>query len=106
MARKRQESNTCPRCGTKTSPARTWQLIAPLPDGQGRITITIMGAYECPNCGYKWRGVVSKMKVGSDSIEIESGKKGIKLSSNEKSESFRQGNVIELDLSDVLAEEE
>ncbi len=106
MARKQQEYNICPKCGTKTSPTRTWQLIAPLPDSQGRITITIMGVYECSNCGYKWRGVVSKMKVGSNSIEIESGKKGIKLLGDEKNISSRQGNIIELDLDEILAEEE
>lgn len=97
-------SNRCPRCGTVvSSPTKTWQLIAPIPDSAGRVTITIMGIYECPNCGYKWRAVISKMKVGSENVEIEGAKKTITLAS---SKSERSENVIELDLDEISKEEE
>ncbi|MEM0153754.1 MAG: chromatin protein Cren7 [Ignisphaera sp.] len=102
---RQQNPNICPRCSTiVSSPKRTWQLVAPMPDSSGRITITVMGAYECPSCNYKWRAVISKMKVGGDSIEIESSKgKGLKLSSEEKE--TRKPAVIELDLKEILEEE-
>ncbi|MDK6028416.1 chromatin protein Cren7 [Ignisphaera sp. 4213-co] len=105
MARKesRKTLNKCPKCGTIVdSPTKTWQLIAPIPDSAGRVTITIMGVFECPNCGYKWRGVVSKMKVGGGDVEIEGVKKTITL--EERPE--RSEKVIELDLSELSIEEE
>lgn len=95
--------NICPVCGTPTQPFKTWQLVSPLPDGQGRITITIMGSYQCPNCGHKWRGVVSKMKIG-ENIEIEGGKKQITLS--KEGSKPRQSAIIELDLNEIVNEEE
>ncbi len=100
-----QSPNICPRCGViASSPKRTWQLVAPIPDSSGRITITVMGIYECPSCNYKWRAVISKMKVGGDSIEIEGSKgKELKLASEEKE--ARRPTVIELDLKDILEEE-
>uniref|UniRef100_A0A7J3QGV3 Chromatin protein Cren7 n=1 Tax=Ignisphaera aggregans TaxID=334771 RepID=A0A7J3QGV3_9CREN len=102
---RQQNPNVCPRCGTIVpSPKKTWQLVAPMPDSNGRITITVMGAYECPSCNYKWRAVISKMKIGGESIEIEGAKgKEFKLTSEEK-ESQRH-TVIELDIKDILEEE-
>ncbi|WFO76127.1 chromatin protein Cren7 [Desulfurococcaceae archaeon MEX13E-LK6-19] len=99
----RKKKITCPRCGTEVEePVKTWQLVAPIPDRKGRITITIMGSFECPKCGHKWRGVVSKIKVGGSSIEV--GGKEIKEEEEEK----RPPKIIELDLSDLdeLDEEE
>ena len=103
--RKEQKVPTkCPKCGTVvSSPVKTWQLIAPIPDSAGRVTITIMGIFECPNCGYKWRGVVSKMKVGSSGIEIEGTKKNT-FTIEEKEE--RPGSIIEIDLNELSEEEE
>ena len=96
--------NICPKCGTAVEPSKTWQLVSPLPDSQGRITITVMGSYECPTCGYRWRGVVTKMKVGED-VEIEGAKKSVKLS-KETSKPSRTAHVIELDLEELESEEE
>uniref|UniRef100_A0A7J2TZR5 Chromatin protein Cren7 n=1 Tax=Ignisphaera aggregans TaxID=334771 RepID=A0A7J2TZR5_9CREN len=97
-------SNKCPKCGTVvTSPIKTWQLVAPLPDAAGRVTVTIMGMFECPNCGFKWRGVVSKMKVGGENIEIEGAKKSFTI---DEKKSSRAENVIEIDLSKLAEEEE
>ncbi len=106
MPRKSQkEPDVCPKCGTKVDkPIKTWQLVSPLPDANGRITITIMGSYECPNCGYKWRAVVSKIKAGGSSVEIE-GKKGEKKVIGDEKEEREEGEIIELDLSDLDEEE-
>jgi len=96
---RRQQRNPylCPACGTHTEPKKTWQLTSPFPDSKGRITITIMGSFECPKCGHKWRAVVSKIKVGGDSVEVEaSGKKaGIQDS---KTAAKREGPVFEIDI--------
>ena len=60
----------CPECGAEVSePYKTWELVAPIPDKKMRITITIMGMYQCPNCGKKFRAVVSKVKVGPEGAE-------------------------------------
>lgn len=106
MTRKAQQSpNICPRCGSIVpSPKRTWQLVAPMPDSSGRITITVMGIYECPSCNYKWRSVISKMKVGGDSIEIRDSKgREVKIGDEEKEP--RKSAVIELDIKEILEEE-
>lgn len=90
----RQKKILCPVCGAEIEePKKTWQLVAPIPDRKGRITITIMGSFKCPKCGHKWRGVVSKIKVGTSSVEV--GGKEI------KEEEKRPPKVIELDLSDL-----
>ncbi len=97
MARKKKVVR-CPRCGAEAGdPVKTWQLVSPIPDKKGRITITIMGIYQCPKCGYKWRAVVSKIKVGGTGVEV--GGKEI------KEEEKRPPKIIELDLSDLDKEE-
>lgn len=100
-SKKRAKKITCPKCGAEVGdPIKTWQLVSPLPDKKGRITITIMGVFECPRCGHRWRGVVSKIKVGGSSIEVG----GKEIEEKEK----RPPKIIELDLSDLdeLDEEE
>jgi predicted RNA-binding Zn-ribbon protein involved in translation (DUF1610 family) len=95
----------CPSCGTKVKePIKTWQLVSPLPDSYGRITITVMGSFICPSCGNKWKGVISKIKAGGSSIEIES-KKGVKKIGSEETTEENKGEVIELDISDLDEEE-
>lgn len=97
--------NKCPKCGTiVSSPTKTWQLVAPLPDAAGRVTVTIMGVFECSNCGFKWRGVISKMKVGGEDIEIEGARKKSFTISGKGSP--RAENVIEIDVSELSEEEE
>mgnify|MGYP000147266293 CR=1 FL=1 len=88
---------TCPKCGTDVKePTKTWQLVAPIPDKKGRITVTVMGVFQCPNCGYKWRGVVSKIKVGGTGIEVG----GKEIEEEEK----KPPKIIEIDI-DNLEEE-
>ncbi|GAB6148423.1 chromatin protein Cren7 [Stetteria hydrogenophila] len=94
MARKqKQKPNVCPRCGTVVeSPDKTWTLTSPIPDKKGRITVTVMGSFTCPRCGYKWRAVISKIKVGGDE------------ESEEEAPEPRQGEIIEIDLDEVYQE--
>ncbi len=100
MARKKRDATICPKCGTKVEPVKTWQLISPMPDSKGRITITIMGSFQCPNCGHKWRGVVSKIKVGGGEIEV----KGKKIKEPEPVK--EEPEVIELDLDEIDVSDE
>ncbi len=96
----------CPSCGTDVQPERTWQLVAPLPDAEGRITITVMGSFRCPKCGYSWRGKVSTLKVGPEGeVEVVKGKTRRKRRKKEKTEERTGGTVIEVDLSDIYEEE-
>jgi hypothetical protein len=97
--------DVCPTCGNKVDkPTKTWQLVAPLPDAQGRITITVMGVYECDKCGNRWKGVVSKIKAGGTSVEVE-GKKGTKKIETAP-RSKDEGYVIELNLEEGEEDEE
>jgi len=80
----------CPRCGTRVQePVKTWTLVSPLPDKYGRITVTVMGSFECPNCGYRWRAVLKKFKEGGQ----PPGSSGPAAKD--------EGEIIEIDLSDL-----
>ncbi|HDI00988.1 MAG TPA: chromatin protein Cren7 [Candidatus Bathyarchaeota archaeon] len=70
-ARRKAGPRRCPECGTEVGePYKTWELVAPIPDRKMRITITVMGMFQCPNCGKKFRAVVSKIKVGPEGAEV------------------------------------
>ena len=102
MSGKRERRNSCPRCGGLAGePIKVWQLVSPFPDSKGRITITVMGVFQCEACGHRWRGVVSKIKTGGSSVEIEGASGGKRIGEEER----REGYVIEIDL-DELEEEE
>jgi len=67
----KRKENRCPECGEiATEPYKTWQLVAPFPDKKMRITVTVFGMFNCPSCGKKFRGVVSKAKLGAEGIEV------------------------------------
>jgi predicted RNA-binding Zn-ribbon protein involved in translation (DUF1610 family) len=71
MPRKEVKQKTCPSCGEVVKePYKTWELIAPFPDKKMRITVTILGMFKCPSCGKSFRGVVGKVKMGTEGIEI------------------------------------
>ena len=58
---------SCGNCGqtinpTETPPSSTWTLTSPLPDKQGRITLTVMGSFTCPRCGKNVRTAMKKIK--------------------------------------------
>ena len=95
--KKQQDIHACPVCGNRVEkPVKTWQLISPLPDSKGRITITVMGFFECSKCGNRWRGVVSKVKAGGSTVEI-SGKGGTKVVGEEE-EKPSEPYTIEIDI--------
>ncbi|MCD6323608.1 MAG: chromatin protein Cren7 [Desulfurococcales archaeon] len=95
----------CPRCGTEVQPQKTWQLVAPLPDADGRVTIIVMGSFKCPNCGYSWRQKISTIKVGPEGeVDLNATKKR-KRKKKEK-EKKPAGKIIEVDLSDIYEDEE
>ncbi len=101
MAGKRKDPFVCPACGTRVEePEKTWQLVSPLPDKRGRITITVMGSFVCPSCGYRWRAVINKLKVGSGELEVE-GAKGSRRIEEVEPPPNREGQVIEIDLDDL-----
>jgi len=63
---------SCPKCGTiinpkETLPSKTWNLVSPMPDKEGRVTLTIMASFECPSCGKSLRAALQKIK--GDEIE-------------------------------------
>ncbi len=88
--RKQKDPFVCPRCGTRvTEPVKTWTLVSPFPDKKGRITVTIMGSFKCPNCGYTWRAVIKKIKTEAAPPAEEGGGEP------------REGEVIEIDLDDL-----
>ena len=94
MPRGKRDPHVCPVCGTRVEPKKTWQIISPFPDAMGRITVTVMGSFECPNCGHKWRAAISKLKVGAEGVEVG----GVKVSEPRKREEERRGEVIEIDI--------
>jgi predicted RNA-binding Zn-ribbon protein involved in translation (DUF1610 family) len=97
----------CPKCGWETQPLRTWHLTSPLPDSEGRITITIMGSFKCPKCGYSWRGRVSVLRVGGEhDVEVGNSKKSPKKREESRRDEHRESKVIEIDVREALSEEE
>lgn len=70
MPRRASDPFTCPSCGTRaSSPIRTWTLVSPIPDRYGRVTVTVMGAFVCENCGKTWSGPIQKFKSGGEGRE-------------------------------------
>ncbi len=95
----------CPKCGADVQPHKTWQLVAPLPDADGRVTIIVMGSFKCPNCGYSWRQKISVVKVGPEGeVELNAPKK--RRRKKRKEEGKTSGKIIEVDLSDIYNEDE
>ncbi|MFX0123306.1 MAG: chromatin protein Cren7 [Candidatus Hodarchaeota archaeon] len=72
---KRKKKISCKKCGNiinpvETPPEKTWQLISPMPDKEGRVTLTIMGSFHCPMCNASVRASLKKIRGD----EIGSGK--------------------------------
>ncbi len=85
---RKKDPFVCPRCGARAQePNKTWTLVSPMPDKYGRITVTVMGSFTCPSCGYSWRAVVQKIKTGGGEAEEERPRE--------------PGMVIEIDLNDL-----
>ncbi|MFX1511022.1 MAG: hypothetical protein ACFFCQ_00335 [Promethearchaeota archaeon] len=76
MAKKKKIS--CKKCGTvvnpnENPPQKTWNIISPMPDKEGRVTVTIMGSFRCSNCGASIRAAIQKIK-GDDFVSGKSKK--------------------------------
>ncbi|MGB9725823.1 MAG: chromatin protein Cren7 [Fervidicoccaceae archaeon] len=98
MPKSSKKANICPVCGTEvSSPDKTWNLVSPIPDDKGRITITVMGSFTCPNCGHKWKGVVSKLKVGGSEVEVEAGGERKSLKPAEGENRRKEEIIINID---------
>jgi hypothetical protein len=55
---------TCPRCGTKTPPSKTWKMAGrPSRTGE-RLQLTI-AHYKCPKCNKTFRKAIAKEKIKS-----------------------------------------
>ncbi len=86
--RSKRDPFVCPRCGTRVEePVKTWTLVSPFPDKKGRITVTVMGSFRCPNCGDSWRAVIKKIKTEAAPPQEEGERE--------------EGEVIEVDLSEL-----
>lgn len=91
-----KNAKKCPKCGSlDVEVAKTWNLVSPLPDRAGRITVTVMGVFKCKNCGHSWKGTVSKIKVGG----------GVEIEGKQEILEERPPKEIVLDLDEILKEE-
>lgn len=66
-SKKRRKKISCKKCGCVINPVehppnKTWQLISPMPDKEGRVTLTIMGSFRCPDCNASVRASLKKVK--------------------------------------------
>lgn len=73
--KKRKKEISCKKCGhvidpVETPPEKTWQLVSPMPDKEGRVTLTVMGSFHCPMCNASVRASLKKIRGD----EIGSGK--------------------------------
>ena len=41
---------------------KEWSMVAPMPDKDGNVTITMMATWDCPNCGKNITGSAGKTK--------------------------------------------
>ncbi|MFX0185405.1 MAG: hypothetical protein ACFE95_20170 [Candidatus Hodarchaeota archaeon] len=74
-SKKGRKKISCKKCGCIINPVeyppnKTWQLISPMPDKEGRVTLTIMGSFRCPDCNASVRASLKKIRGD----EIGSGK--------------------------------
>ena len=59
----------CKQCGSAFSSIRdvkiikTWHMVSPIPDKQGRLSINVMAVWECPICGARNRGKISTIRT-------------------------------------------
>ncbi|MHA1217946.1 MAG: hypothetical protein ACTSSN_05305 [Candidatus Heimdallarchaeaceae archaeon] len=57
----------CKNCGEEWLPTdvptkKEWNIVSPMPDKQGNVTITRMATWDCPNCGKNRTGAKAKTK--------------------------------------------
>lgn len=57
----------CKNCGEEWIPTdvptkKEWNIVSPMPDKQGNVTITRMATWDCPKCGKNRTGAKAKTK--------------------------------------------
>jgi len=52
----------CPKCGTATTPTRTWSIIGKAVKTGIRPKLTL-GSFKCPNCGKAFRQTLAKEQI-------------------------------------------
>lgn len=93
----------CKTCGTvinpvENPPSKTWNLISPMPDKDGNVTLTIMGSFTCPNpeCGKNVKAAIQKIK--GDDVEL-----GAKFKKNELLLGALNGSTEEISLETIAS---
>ncbi|MHA2502954.1 MAG: hypothetical protein ACXAE3_08795 [Candidatus Kariarchaeaceae archaeon] len=68
---KKQKPIKCKKCSNtfevgsdedKKTRNKEWTMVAPMPDKDGNVTITLMATWSCSNCGKTIRGSAGKTK--------------------------------------------
>ena len=68
---KKQKPIKCKKCNNtfeigseedKNTRGKEWTMVAPMPDKNGDVTITLMATWSCSKCGYTIRGSAGKTK--------------------------------------------
>lgn len=93
----------CKNCGTVVNPAenppsKTWNLISPMPDKDGNVTLTIMGSFTCsnPDCGKNIKAAVQKIK--GDDVAL-----GAKFKKNELLLGALRGSIEKTPLDSIAS---
>ncbi|MFW9916800.1 MAG: hypothetical protein ACFFGZ_14440 [Candidatus Thorarchaeota archaeon] len=66
--RGRKKKVSCKKCGFGETvsdfgePNKTWNLVSPMPDKDGNVTLTVMGSFRCPKCGKGLTTAIQKIK--------------------------------------------
>ncbi len=63
----KQKPIKCKHCGETWLPndvptKKEWNIVSPMPDKEGNVTITRMATWDCPNCGKNKTGAKGKTK--------------------------------------------
>ncbi|MCH8905688.1 MAG: hypothetical protein IH840_01255 [Candidatus Heimdallarchaeota archaeon] len=66
---------------------KEWNIVAPMPDKDGNVTITFMATWDCPNCGKNITGSSGKSK----------GEFGAKPKKDQIADMLALGDTFEID---------
>ncbi|MHA1910715.1 MAG: hypothetical protein ACTSYA_03375 [Candidatus Kariarchaeaceae archaeon] len=76
---------------TELKAEKTWNVFSPMPDKQGRITITQMATFRCPDCGKVLRG-----SLGSQKADVPEGYRTHKQMVSDAVDAKEKFNLVEL----------
>jgi len=97
----------CKKCGATWLPnevptVKEWTKVAPMPDKDGNITITVMATWRCPNCGASVMGTKGKTKGEIKEEDTKSYKIEHALKSGEKIDLEQLANAIGVKFDNLL----